>query len=177
MSNKTVYLKGKSHYARPYFRDMGETANEDHQAKILRTDGQYNMEFLLVDPDTGDVFTSKDDASDYLKDKGVPVENLFGNFIKRDPETKEVRYKVTRPHMEPNMPKEKGSDERGFVFGPPKVVDADGKTWNEETLIGNGSDITVKINVWRGDKATKIRWDGVRVDSLVEYEPEDSEGF
>ena len=178
MSSKTVYLKGKAHFMRPYFRDEGnDKTPPDMLEKFQRTEGQYNTEFLLVNPDTGEVFTSRDDALDFLSEKGVPVDNMMGNLVKRNPETKEVRYKVTRPHMEPNMPKEKGSDEMGFVFGPPKVVDADGNLWNEEVLIGNGSDITVKINVWRGTKATKIRWDAVRVDNLVPYEPEEEGGF
>lgn len=176
--NKTIYLKGKANYMRPFHRDMGESATPDHQEKILRTDGEYNMTFKLVNPETNEVFTSRDDAVDYLESKGVPTENMFGNYVKRNPETKEVLYKVKRPHMEPNMPVEKDSDELGFVFGHPKVVNAEKEPWDEETLIGNDSDLTVKINVWRGEKVTKIRWDGVRIDELVPYEmPEDEEAF
>jgi len=170
MTTKTVYLKGKANYIRPYHRDEGnDKTPADILDKLQKTDGQYNTEFLLVNPDTDEVFTSRDDALDYLSSKGVPVDNMMGNLVKRNPETKEVRYKVTRPHFEPTMPN-KDTGEQGVVFGPPKVVDADGNTWDENVLIGNGSDITVKINVWKGNKATKIRWDAVRVDNLVEYE-------
>jgi len=194
MASKNIYLKGKANFMRPYFRDEGnDKTPPDMLKKFQRTEGQYNTEFLLVNPKNGYVFTSRDDALDYLSSVDVPIDNMMANLVKRNPETKEVRYKVTRPHMEPNMPKEKGSDEMGFVFGPPKVVgvlkdengnvvyDEYGKPkveeWDEEVLIGNGSDITVKINVWRGNKATKIRWDGVRIDNLVPYEPEDEGGF
>ena len=186
MTTKTVYLKGKANYIRPYHRDEGnDKTPSDILDKLQKTDGQYNTEFLLVNPDTDEVFTSRDDALDYLSSKGVPVDNMMGNLVKRNSETKEVRYKVTRPHFEPTMPN-KDTGEQGVVFGPPKVVkfvkdengdvvyDNNGKRkvepWDEDVLIGNGSDITVKINVWKGDKATKIRWDAVRVDNLVEYE-------
>jgi hypothetical protein len=96
---------------------------------------------------------------------------MMGNLLKRikkDDGTAEIVYKITRPHYEPAF-------EDGLM-GPPKVVDTDNQEWDPEVLIGNGSDITVKLNVWKGTKATKVRWEGVRVDSLVEYVKED-EGF
>jgi hypothetical protein len=63
--------------------------------------------------------------------------------------------------------------------GPPKVVDADGKPFPDETHIGNGSVCTIKLNVYKGggsnDKGkqipfVKVRLDGVRVEELVAYE-------
>jgi len=169
--NKTVYLKGKARYCRPLWLDKGENLPEDSdiRRKLEQTDGIYSADFVLD-------FSNRDDAEDYLKELGIPTEGMMGNLLKRDPETKEIYYKVKRPHMEPNMAKEKGSDEMGYVFGPPKVVDANNNKWDEETLIGNGSEVTVKLNVWKGTKVTKVRWDGLRVDDLVEYVLE-GEGF
>jgi len=37
--------------------------------------------------------------------------------------------------------------------------------------------VTVKLDVWIGTKAKKVRWEGMRVDSLVEYEPQDEDAF
>jgi hypothetical protein len=172
MSNKTVYLQGKARYIRPYFKDTGENLPEgsDIRNKLESTDGIYSTDVVLP-------FDNRDDAEEYLNELGIPTDGMMGNLLKRDKGTKEIYYKVKRPHMEPNMPVEKGSDELGFIFGPPKVVDADNNPWDEDVYIGNGSDITVKINVWKGTKVTKVRWDGVRVDNLVPYEGGDGEGF
>ena len=172
MSNKTVYLKGKSKYIRPYYKDTGENLPEgsDVRNKIEQTDGIYATDVVLD-------FDNRDDAEEALAEMGIPMEGMMGNLLKRDKATKEIFYKVKRPHMEPNMPVEKGSDELGYVFGPPKVVDAENKPWDEEVLVGNGSDITVKLNIWKGTKVTKVRWDGIRVDNLIPYEGGSQEGF
>lgn len=165
MSNKNVYLKGKARYIRPYHNDTGENLPDgDLKAKLQKTEGQYTAEVVLP-------FDSRDDAEEHLNSLGVPTDGMMGNLLKRkklDDGTVEIVYKITRPHMEPNF--------EDPLMGPPKVVDADNNEWDPEVLIGNGSDITVKLNVWTGTKAKKIRWDGVRVESLVEYVPND-EGF
>lgn len=68
---------------------------------------------------------------------------------------------------------------RGIVKGmtPPQVMEADGKT-PLRNLIGNGSDVTVKLQAYKhnvptaapGTKATAIRLEAVRVDNLVPFE-------
>jgi hypothetical protein len=54
--------------------------------------------------------------------------------------------------------------------GPPVVVDAEGHGWDENTLIGNGSVCSVKLNITTMGNKTFVRLEGVRVDELVAYE-------
>lgn len=166
--SKKVYIKGQAHYLRPYFLDTGENLPDDSdiKAKLLRTEGIYQTRIKLP-------FDNRDDALEYLEGKGVPVDGMMAQRVKREEDAegnKIITYKVSRPHVEPSF--------EDSYMGAPKVVDAEGNPWDEEVLIGNGSDITVKLDVWIGTKAKKVRWEGVRVDNLVPYEPQDDqEGF
>jgi len=63
---------------------------------------------------------------------------------------------------------------RIIPFAPPIVLDAEGRPI-EGVAIGNGSDVTAKIEVYShntpsGKKATAIRWEGLRVDNLIPFE-------
>jgi hypothetical protein len=58
-------------------------------------------------------------------------------------------------------------------FEAPPVTDAEGKP--VEKLIGNGSDVTVKVVVYDTVKGKGHRLEAVRVNSLIEYQkPDDS---
>jgi hypothetical protein len=58
-------------------------------------------------------------------------------------------------------------------FEAPPVVDADGKPVDK--LIGNGSDITIKVVVYDTVKGKGHRLEAVRVNNLIEYQkPDDS---
>ena len=67
-------------------------------------------------------------------------------------------------------------DSIGNLCGnPPKVVDKDKKPYNG--IIGNGSDVTVKIDVYDTKYANKgHRLVAVMVNNLVEYVPQDNSG-
>lgn len=59
-------------------------------------------------------------------------------------------------------------------FAPPQVVDAQGMPL--AVYIGNGSDVTVKVDYYsyetpQKEKGYAARWSGVRVDNLVPYKP------
>ena len=56
------------------------------------------------------------------------------------------------------------------VFGPPKIFDKDNNEL-KETLIGNGSEVTVKVCVYDTVKGPGHRLESLRVDNLVEYNP------
>ena len=65
---------------------------------------------------------------------------------------------------------------KGKVMGysPPTVVDKDGNP--TDVGIGNGSDVTVKCDYYsykspQGDPGNAIRLTGIRIDSLVPYNP------
>lgn len=61
------------------------------------------------------------------------------------------------------------------AFTPPLVLDKDGKTPLNNINIGNGSDCTLKIEVYEhrvpgGSKAKAVRWESIRVDNLVPFD-------
>jgi hypothetical protein len=60
-------------------------------------------------------------------------------------------------------------------FAPPEVLGPDGKTPLRDVMIGNGSDVTTKLEVYShgtpsGGKAKAARWASTRVDNLVPFE-------
>lgn len=64
---------------------------------------------------------------------------------------------------------------KGFTTGvtPPEVVDADGNPM-ENTPIGNGSDGTVKLEIYShptptGGRAKAARWAALRIDNLIPF--------
>ena len=62
-------------------------------------------------------------------------------------------------------------------FAPPQIFDKDGLPLKSGTNIGNGSDITVKCELYQytppgsKEKANAIRLESVRIDNLIPYEP------
>lgn len=60
-------------------------------------------------------------------------------------------------------------------FTPPVVIDKDGAPFNDP--VGNGSDLTIKLEVYEhgtpgGGKAVAARLEKVRVDNLVPFKPD-----
>jgi len=53
-------------------------------------------------------------------------------------------------------------------YGPPEVLDKDNKPMQD--LVGNGSEITVKIDVFETQAGISSRLESVRVENLVRYE-------
>lgn len=53
--------------------------------------------------------------------------------------------------------------------GPPLVLDHDGAPMSPKILVGNGSTVTVKVDVYDTQKGKGTRLEAVRVDKLVEY--------
>jgi hypothetical protein len=65
------------------------------------------------------------------------------------------------------------------TFAPPTVTDKDGNIF--EGQVGNGSDVTLKLEVYEhatpaGGRAVAARWASARIDTLVPFELETS-GF
>lgn len=73
---------------------------------------------------------------------------------------------------------------RGKVVGlaPPTVVDKDGMPMRD-VMLGNGSDVTVKLDLYEyyppgsKEKAKAMRMSGVRVDNLVPYARTDRDEY
>lgn len=57
--------------------------------------------------------------------------------------------------------------EEAHVFGPPTVLNEDGETITD--LVGNGSDVTVKVEIYDTKMGRGHRMEAVRVNELVEY--------
>lgn len=65
-------------------------------------------------------------------------------------------------------------------FDPPKVTGPDGKAWDQNVMIGNGSKATVDLHIYEhntptGRKAKAARLEGVQITELVPYENKKSE--
>lgn len=61
-----------------------------------------------------------------------------------------------------------------MIFDPPVVLDAEGKPLGN-VPVGNGSDITTKMEVYThgkpgGGKAKAMRWESSRIDNLIPFE-------
>lgn len=54
--------------------------------------------------------------------------------------------------------------------GPPQLLDKDSAPLSQDTLIGNGSTVTVKVVTYDGAKGKGHRLEAVRVDDLVEFD-------
>lgn len=70
-------------------------------------------------------------------------------------------------------PWEKKFGDKLKKFDPPVVLDKDGNV--TDVLIGNGSDVTVKVEVYDTKKGKGTRLEAVRIDKLVPYAPPDKE--
>ena len=61
-----------------------------------------------------------------------------------------------------------------IAFAAPRVLDSKGEIM-DGTKVGNGSDVTVRLEVYQhgtpsGGKAKAARWDSLRVDNLIKWE-------
>lgn len=118
-------------------------------AKVFQPDTKYGVKYtidVVLDPASYDLFLSSGSRSK----------------IRKDEKTGETFVKFTR-------------DESGFrkgeevKFGPPDVLSADGKTPFTQ-LIGNGSQVTVKVEVYDSKHGKGTRLAAVRVDEHVPFE-------
>lgn len=117
-------------------------------AKVFQPDTKYGVKYTI------DVLL--DDASlDLFRSSGSRVKE------RKDEKTGEVYIKFSR-------------DEEGFrkgekvTFGPPEVLGPDNKPWT--ALIGNGSVVTCKVEVYDSAHGKGTRLAAVRVDEHVPFE-------
>jgi len=91
--------------------------------------------------------------------------------VKEDADGKYVVFK--RPHVRVNP-----WDGMQEVLGPPRVgirTNGEGYVEDKETLVGNGSEVTVQVDVYDTRNGKGHRLDGVGVDRLVEYKKGDKD--
>lgn len=104
-----------------------------------------------------------------LKEKKGNVNGIL-NEIKKDEDGYSVMLK-------------RDIEKWGTQLTPPEIMDAEGKPWKGE-LIGNGSDLTVKVECYRyekhprgrGEYGRAIRLAAVRVDNLIPFERREMTG-
>ena len=152
-----VDFEGTAKFARVFEhnRDMGDNLDDgDQKTKIQNEQGHYVLN-VYITPET-----KKKMIAD-----GVPNKGMVGQLFKEDNEGN-LFYKAKRPHFNPRI-------QGGKEMGPPVVMDADSVEWDDQVLIGNGSKLKVRLDVWDGKISTLH---AVKVLELTEYVP-DSEGL
>lgn len=131
-------------------------------AKLFTPDQQYKCWSFLLYPD--------DPSYQKILEMKKGKEGTQGilNVIKKDDDG----YCMTL-----KRPTEKLFKGRMQGFTPPLVVNADNSPFNAQMSIGNGSDVTCKVEYYTynrptGGKGSAIRLEAVRVDNLVPFEKE-----
>ena len=118
------------------------------------TPDQWDAWSITVHPEADDLETIRDLQAQGLKN--VIKKDDDGYYVKfRRPINKMIRGKIV-------------------AFEPPKVLDKDNVPM-DGVAIGNGSDVTLKVEIYEhgtpgGGKAKAARLDSVRVDNLVKFE-------
>lgn len=118
-------------------------------AKFKTPDDKYNKYTvdLYLDHDSWETY---DESGLTLKIR----ENEDGRFVKFSREhDKSMRGKVV-------------------TFGPPVVKNENLEDWDMDVAIGNGSTLTVRVSVYDSKNGKGHRLEAVRVDELIEFNPE-----
>lgn len=96
------------------------------------------------------------------------------NTIRKDEDGYNIRFKRS-PKKEVTLRSTKQT--KVLTFPPPTVAMADGSPLPHGVSIGNGSDVTVLLEVYphgtpNGGRAVAARLEGVRVDNLIPFDPQ-----
>jgi hypothetical protein len=152
-----VDFEGTAKFAKVFEhnRDMGENLMDgDQKSKIVAEEGHYLLT-VEITPETKKQMIAE----------GVPTKGMVGQLFKQDDEGN-ASYKCKRPHFNPRINRGEGK-----IMGAPVVMDADSTEWDEQVLIGNGSKLKVRLDVWEGKIVTLH---AVKVLELVEYTPDNT---
>lgn len=141
-----------------YFKGKVKWAN-----KLFTPDQKFKCYSLLLYPDQDSYAKIMD-----LKAGKDGTQGLL-NVIKKDDEGYNITLK---------RPTEKLMKGRLQAFLPPVVLNADNSPFNQQTAIGNGSDVTCKVEWYdyarpTGGRGSAIRLESVRIDSLIPFEKKD----
>lgn len=146
--NENYYFQGKASWANRLFE-----ADTDY--------GQWSVKLHFTPKSHEDFLKLKEPDGEWagiLNEVKKDEDGYFHQF--RRPVRKEFRDKNNK-HQE-------------IEFDPPIVLDSEGRAWDQRVPIGNGSDITVKVELYRysykGKKGRAIRLVSVKVDNLVPLE-------
>ena len=99
----------------------------------------------------------------YMDEKSTQAFNKSGSQLKvrEDDDGEFVEFR--RPLM--------GKDKEGndIKRDPPRILNSDGEVI--ETLIGNGSEVTVSVEIFPTRMGNSTRLEAIRIENLVEYNP------
>ena len=158
---KTVVVECEIEWAklREEDRDMGPNDGSDMAINMQAKQGVYVANLMLTE-----------ETKQKMIADGVPNKSLQAQLFKTDKEGR-MYYKATRPHFNPKF-KNLETGEQGVVVGPPAMFKKVGENhvpwdWETDGLIGNGSKVIVKLDVWEG-KITQL--EKVSVVEHVVYE-------
>lgn len=130
---------------------------------VVRPNPQFDDYRLVIYPDNKSLEILKG-----LKEQGMK------NLLRKDDDGYNMQFK--RPIKKDIKDRNTGGM-KTITFLPPVVVDENGDIWPNDKLIGSGSDLTVKLEVYShgtptGGKAKAARIAGVKIDNLVPYTKE-----
>lgn len=118
------------------------TSNRDMNEDFHGPDGAYTIDVLLGKEELDKVTKSGSRLKPKVVEDGIAI-------------------KFKRKHTHPTVE---------ALGGPPKIVDADEKEWDNSVFIGNGSKVEVYFEVYDTKLGKGTRLAGVKVLELVEYE-------
>lgn len=107
------------------------------------------------------------DDTDFLKDAGL-LDRLKTKEDAKNPD--KGSFLVLR---KPELNKD------GEKNDPIRIYDADNQPWDEDTLIGNGTEVVAKLTIvkWGKGKKASIWTTAIRVEDLVPYESDEFSAF
>jgi len=117
-------------------------------AKLEEPDAKYEKWTLDFYPD--------DKGWEEFRESGLGVE------VRKNKETDEEYIKLSRPVQ-------KKIKEELVDFDKPLIIGKDNEPMEDRPLIGNGSEVTVKVLIYDTKRGKGHRLEAVRIDNLVEY--------
>jgi len=125
--------------------------------RVVKPDTTFNVWTVTIHPTPESLDKIRDWQAEGLK-----------NQLKKDEDGYYTKFRcpVSRERKDGSI----------WTFLPPETLDKDGKPM-DGSVIGNGSDVTLKLEVYEhntpgGGRAIAARLVGVRVDNLVPFDPE-----
>lgn len=97
----------------------------------------------------------------YPDEEGLVLLKTAGSRVKKYDDEDGTNFKLSRDNTKVFKDVEE-------ILGPPRVIDKDGNPFTE--IIGNGSRVTVKLDVYDSKFGKGTRLEAVRVDEHIPYE-------
>jgi len=153
-------FEGTCEYAKVFERNRDLGSDETDAGRVIAArGGRYKINFYPDDMEA---------VKEWFKQARVSLSPMGHDRIKLD-DGKE--YIV--PHRDHNPHVLKDGTVLESTAGAPRVLDADNEPWDTEVDIGNGSRVSVALEVWplNTKKQRNLRLKAVKVLEHVEFQP------